>query len=334
VAIIASATGYQSANTSVQVGVPQLEMSVPTSVYTTTPDGQITVYARDQAGNERVVLDPLTVSLVSSDPNVASVDSATITLLPGTSRHSGARMDFKTPGATTLTATDTRANVTIQRYMPKSERITVSTPPVQVYYGQAPLAVGQYRDNFLYIPHNTTTPLTVTVTRTNPSVADLTTQNGASTTLTIPAGQNSVYFRMLGKAEGTDNITFSVAGHATSAPYVQEVSKGTFDLSGWQGTIRTGQRQQLRLYVRNRTGSGMPIAAATTFALASNASVRLVDASGAVITGISIPAGREYSDVFYVEGVSQGTGQVTVTHANYTTLTEVIAVTSAQVAQQ
>ncbi|HKG91653.1 MAG TPA: Ig-like domain-containing protein [Gemmatimonadaceae bacterium] len=335
VAIIASATGYQAASTSVQVGKPQFEISVPTSVYTTQPTSAITVIAQDQVGNERVVLDTVTISLSSSSPNVAAVDSSTITILRGASRHNGARMDYLSAGTTTLTATDTRPGVTtIQQYKPKSVEITVSTPPLQVYYGQLPLAVGQWRDNFVHIPHSATTPLTVTVTHTNASVADITTQDGRSTTLTIPAGQTYVYFRTQAKAEGTDNITFSVAGH-TEARYTQVVSKGMLELSGWQGTIRVGQRQQLRLYVRNSAGNGgMALAAATAFTLGSNANLRFVDASGTPITEVTVPADRDYSDIFYVEGVTAGTGTATAAQANYTTLAASIAVTSSDVAQQ
>ncbi len=122
-----SATGYAPVVSFVQVGQPQFQISAPTSVYTTSPPSNTTVYAEDQVGNLHYTTENVVVTLTSSNTTVAAPDSATITIVKDNYYHNTSKMIYKSAGTTVLTASDAR--VKYYKYQPANTgTITVAHP--------------------------------------------------------------------------------------------------------------------------------------------------------------------------------------------------------------
>ncbi len=320
VQIQATATGYGGSNATQQVTAPQFVLSVPTSVRTTQAPITVTVYPADATGNIHYVYDSLRVTLSSSNTGAATIDSAAVTILPGLYYNQQARVIPVNPGTTTITASDTR--VESYRYNSASQAVAVVEPNLALSWGGAlTLGVGQYTDQYVYTPDTRTSPLSV-------ALAHLSASSSTPATVTIPTSTNLVYHRVTGAAAGADSITYTAAGHTTVRGAVT-VDLGRVDgIGNWPANLTTDS-VAVTLYARDQVTNVRNVAAATTFALTVNGSAFGLRQGGVAITSVTIPQDAQ-SVTFYIRRLANGTGNVTITNANYQThITPTVTVTGA-----
>jgi uncharacterized protein YjdB len=316
----ATATGYGPTSVNMQVTAPKFVITATSTLNTTSSSTPINVYATDANGTQHEVNDSVYVTLASSAPGVASIDSATVTIIPNANSNSSARWSPGSIGTAQLSATDTRA--AFYKYGTGVFNVNVQTPQANLSFNTLVLGIGQYADMYVQVPNNTTAPLTVplshsTVPRTN-----------TPGSVTIPANISYEYFRISGTSSGSDTITASPPGHLSDFGVVT-VGLGRIDpISGWPTSLRVGDSVQVTFYTRDFNQGIHPVVAATTFTLNPNANIQFVSggATSAVITSAVVPAdGNSVS--FWVKGVSAGTGSTTITNASYSTYTNSMTVT-------
>lgn len=310
VAITATATGYSPVSMTVAVGKPRFQIYTSATGTTTTPPGTITIYAVDQTGAARNVIEPVTVTLASSQPGVAAPDSVTVQIPVDQYYSNSARMKYLSVGSANLTTADSRTNYFA--YLPDTAAVTVSLPKINSAYGTQNLGIGQLYTDYIYIPNALPDTLFVTVTHNSA-------KSTIPPTLKIPPGQTYLYYSPVGVAAGTDTVTFSAPGHASGTTNIN-VDKGKTSLSGIPATLRVGDSVGVYLYTLDQATAGRAVAAATTFTLVNNGLAEFRDTTGP-ITSMTVAANSANSPLFYLRGLVAGTATVSVTHADYTMTT-------------
>lgn len=323
VQIQATAVGYASASTTQRVTAPRFLVSTTTTVRTTQAPVGITVQAADADGSAHYVWEPVAVTLASSNPAAATVDSAVVTIPAGNYYTSAARLRPVAAGTTVVTASDAR--VESYRYNDASVTVSVVTPSLALNWsGALTVGVGQWVEPYVYTPDNAASALTV-------ALAHATAASSSAPSVTIPAGTNYVYHRLGGTAVGADTITYTAAGH-TLVRGALAVGTGRVDgIGGWPANL-TSDSVQVTLYARDQLGNVRNVGTATTFAVSvSGGAFELrsgVPASPA-LTSVTIPADAQ-SVSFWVRRLANGTGTATFTNATYAThVTPVVTVSGA-----
>ncbi|MHB1263787.1 MAG: Ig-like domain-containing protein [Gemmatimonadaceae bacterium] len=318
----AAASGYNPVNMTVQVTQPRFVISTSTSSYTTGSPRGMTIYATDAQGSTHYTSEPVTVTLVSSAPGVASVDSTTVTIPAGAYYTQHASWRPGTIGTAQLTASDERA--AFYKYQPGTVDVSVLTPPLSLSWNTRWLGLGQYDDDaYVSVPDNAASSIPVSFSHRG--TARITTVPAGG--VTIPTGTYYQYFRVIGSSVGTDTLlaSASVPAHLRDSAYTV-VSAGRIDpISSWPATLAAGDSAQVTLYARDENQGTHKVVAATTFTLAANANIEF-RSGGAAITAITIPADAGQVS-FYVKGKAAGTGSATITATNYSTYTNSITVT-------
>ena len=322
VQIQATANGYASTSLNVQVTIPKFTLSISTQLRTTSPASTFNVYARDANGSVHAVNQNLVVALSSLAPGVATIDSATVTILAGQYSSNAAKWGPVSVGSAQLVASDPR--VLRYPYTSATASVTVVTPATSLSISSQSLGIGQYQDHNVSIPDAVNSGVTVPLNHS----AVPSTSTPAS--VVVVAGSYSANFRVTGTSAGTDTITASPSGYI-SATGIVTTGLGRIDpLSGWPSTLRAGDSTRVSLYTLNPAGdSWQYVAAATTFTFTPNANLQFVadGATSGVITSITVPAGGNYA-TFWVKGVNAGTtGSATITSPNYITYTNSVSVT-------
>ena len=323
VQIQASAVGYASTSTTQQVTAPRFLISTTTTVRTTQAPVGVTVQAADANGNAHYVWEPVVVTLTSSNPAAATLDSAAVTIPAGGYLNSAARLRPVAPGTTTLTASDAR--VQSYRYNDASVGVSIVTPNLALSWGGVQtVGVGQWVEPYVYTPDNQATPLAV-------ALAHAGSASTSAATVTIPNGTYYSYHRLTGAAVGADTITYTAPGH-TLVRGALAVGTGRVDgIGSWPANL-TSDSVQVTLYARDQTGTVRNVSVATTFAVSvSGGAFELrsgVPASPA-LTSVTIPADAQ-SVSFWLRRLANGTGTATFTNATYAThVTPVVTVSGA-----
>ncbi|HET7631505.1 MAG TPA: Ig-like domain-containing protein [Gemmatimonadaceae bacterium] len=321
VQIQATATGYSGVSTNVQVTQPRFQISTSTVLNTTAPATSVLVYAQDADGASHYVTEDVTVTLASSSPSVASLDSLTVTIPAGAYYSHQAMWSPGVAGTAQMSATDPRA--AFYRYTTGTANLTVNTPKLSLSWSTVSLGIGQYLDN-VYAAAQDNLPAGGSVTLTYLQTPH--TSTVPTSPLSIAPNSYLTYFRIIGNSAGTDSV---VAALASPAHYpdtaVVVVGEGRIDpISGWPGSLAVGDSVSVTLYARDPAQGTHPVLAATTWTLAPNANIEF-RSGGAVITSATIPAGASYV-TFYVKAVAAGTASATFTAANYTPYTNTFTV--------
>ncbi len=329
--IQATATGYGSATMNVQVTQPRLAVSTATQLNTTSPRTPIYVYAADANGNDHPTTEAVVVTLQSSAPAVAAIDSPTVTIPAGQYYVNTPMWSPGVIGTSQFTASDGRS--AYYAYTPGTDNVTVVTPRVGLASVPGYLGIGQYNDYaYAYTPDNMTAPTTVTLTHAGTvrtgTYTNLT--NTPITQVTIPASSNSSYFRIAGLVAGTDSLVASIASPVHNPDTVYTVvGLGRVDpISGWPSSIRVGDSVQVTLYARDPSqGTGHLLVAATQFNFTNVSNIQFWSggANSVQITSVTVPADAQYV-TFYVKGLTAGTGSVTITATNYQSYTNTVTV--------
>jgi hypothetical protein len=315
--IQATATGYSLGTVNMQVTAPKFVISTSTQLRTTSGATPIYVYAADANGTQHETNENVTVTLLTSAPGVASIDSSTVTIPVNTSYNGNATWRPGAVGTAVLTASDNRT--AFYKYGSGTQTVTVTTPQASLSFNNMALGIGQYSDEYVQLPDNTSVALTVPIGH---SAVPRTVTPGS---VTIPANISYEYFRITGSSIGSDTITVSPPNH-TPRSGVVVVGQGRIDpLSGWPSSLQAGDSVQVTLYTRDPNQQIRDVAGATTFTLAPNANIRFVS-GGATITSVTVPATTNTVS-FYIKGVTAGTGSATITSTNYVTYTNSTTVT-------
>jgi len=319
--IQASATGYNAASMNVQVTEPRFTLSTGTPLNTTSARQNIYVYATDANGTAHYVTENVTVTLLSSSPSVAVIDSTTVTILAGAYYVSTAGWSPGIVGTAQLSASDPRAER--YKYSTGTLDVAVVTPTLYFSWGTEYLGIGQYVDDYVYRPDYPAVPLTVALSHTGTARINTVASGGGApvSTLTIPAGTNVAYFRVVGASTGTDTLVAT----ATSPPHnpataYTVVGPGRVDpISNWPtSSLKVGDSVRVWLYTRDPAQNTHYVADTVTFTLAPNANIQFVSggANSAVITSVVVPK-DQYLVEFWVKGVAQGNGSANITATNY-----------------
>jgi uncharacterized protein YjdB len=322
VQVQATASGYNPVNTTVQVTQPKFVISTSSSAYTTSPPRTMTIYATDAQGSAHYTTEPVTVTLLSSAPGVATIDSTTVTIPAGEYYVQAAAWRPGTTGSAQLSASDERA--AFYKYQSGTADVTVTTPSAYLSWTTRSLGIGQYDDD-PYVSLSEYAPSPTTVTFSHRGTARTTTVPAGG--VTIPAGSYYQYFRLIGSSAGTDTLvaTATSPAHLPDSAYTV-VSAGRIDpIANWPATLTAGDSVQVTLYARAQDQGVHRVLAATAFTLSPNANIEF-RSGGAVITAVTIPA-DETQVSFYVKGKASGTGTATISATSYSTYTNSITVT-------
>ncbi|MEO8336561.1 MAG: Ig-like domain-containing protein [bacterium] len=315
-----TATGYSPDNFTMQVTAPKFILNTNATQLNTTSPGQVmTLYAGDQTGNEHEVTSDVVVTLSSSSPGVASIDSNTVTIVSGTAYTQRASWLPHAVGTALLFASDTRP--AFYRYVTDTAAVTVVTPTPFFSNSLVRLAPGQYQNVNLILPNIAASAYTVpighsAVPRTN-----------TPSTVAVLQGQQSGNFRITGTSVGNDTLSATPPGHNT-ATMVAQIALGRLDPSSLPSSIAAGDSVLVTLFTRDAALGGHPVAAVTTITLTPSANIQFVSngVGSAVITSISIPVDGTQAR-FWVKGVTAGAGTVGWSNPSYSPYTNSVTVT-------
>jgi hypothetical protein len=326
--IQAAALGYNAASMNVQVTVPKFVLSTAGQLNTTSARTSITVYATDANGTAHYPTENVTVTLQSSAPGVAAIDSSTVTIPAGSYYVNTPTWGPGTVGTAQLSAEDVRAAQ--YKYGTGTANVAVVTPTLSLNSAPGALGIGQYQD-YVYgaTPDNQTAPLSVTLTHSGTARTGTFTNltNAPITGLTIPSGSYYQYFRVTGLTRGTDTLVASAASplHNPATMYTVVDSGRVDPIGGWPGSIKAGDSVLVTLYSRDPSDNPRNVVGATAFTLAPSANIEFRQ-GGAVVTTVTVPADAQ-SVQFYLKGVSAGSGSVTITNADYKSYFNTVTVT-------
>jgi adhesin/invasin len=325
--IQATATGYGSAAMNVQVTVPKFVVSTSTQLNTTSAPQVITVYATDANGNGHLTTEDVVVTLLSSSPSVAAIDSSTVTIVNGNYYTQAARWAPGIVGTAQIQASDSRAAQ--YKYNNGAQGVQVITPSLNYSWGTETLGIGQYIDEYVYTPNAAAAaPITVSLSNIGtPRVSTLVSGSPVSS-LTIPTGQNIAYFRILGTSAGTDTLVASATSplHNPATAYTA-VGQGRIDpIGSWPTALAFGDSVQVILYTRDPVQNGRYVSAATVFTpTLTNLEFWTGGANSAKLTTVTVPADQYYV-YFWVKATGHGTGSATITATNYVTYNNTVTI--------
>lgn len=182
------------------------------------------------------------------------------------------------------------------------------------------IGFGQGIGAWIRIPAVRTTPLSVSISHTNPAVAS---SNGGATVqvglvtegVTIGAGTIA----------GRDTMIVQAAGYAPDS-LVIESGMGYISVDVLPATLAFGDSVRIRLHPVNPDNQIIDNAWGTTFQLSSNGMLAFSDGSQA-ITGARVPDGTSSSASFWVKAIGVGQAQFIASHPLYHTSTTVVTIT-------
>ena len=255
--LIARATGYGQATATIQVGKPQLIATPSLSLSVGAAPSGVGVNAADQNNNTRYVSTPVTVTATVSDPTVATVDSANRQINFGTYTTASA---FKFSG---LKKGTVQAFFTAPGYKPDTMLITVDTATMSI---SAPtsVAVGLQETGNVNLPFAAQTPVTVTLSSTNPSALTVPSQ------VIIPANSYNVAFNMQGVGVGTAQINAVATGFKNAPPVGVVVTPARLVLQPF-GSAVAGQSMNVQILSEDTLGNYHPTINSASVTIGSNA---------------------------------------------------------------
>jgi hypothetical protein len=212
----ATASGFDPASASYTVTTPAIASYANVTLNNFAHGSSFYVYSADSTGGTHAQVAPLVVSLASSDPNVVTVDSASVTIAAGQFYNYGATVVPVGVGTARILLAATGHTVL------DTPVVTVQTPQLALSFGSAVLGRrqhfnGQGNGFYVTIPADRDSGIvTVTVAQRQPGVDSLST-----TSVTIDASQTYyAYLEAYGLAFGADTITVSAPGYLPATGYL------------------------------------------------------------------------------------------------------------------
>ncbi|MDH5234973.1 MAG: hypothetical protein OEW77_08425 [Gemmatimonadota bacterium] len=295
--IIATAPGYSADTATYRVTSPRLSLSGGGTLDNFGPPVGVTVYSTDSTLTVHTRIDTLIVAYASSDTTVVRVTAAD-TIVAGLYYANRARVTPVGPGTATVT-------VSAPGHGSASVNYAVRTPKLNLSFATFVLGRRQYRpstnEQYVSIPNNTATPLTVTITQTNPTADSLSTLS-----VTIPANSYYAYFGFAGLQTGRDTVFVTAPGYLPDTGVVV-VSTPRFLGPGLPGTATTtSPPSTVTIYAADSLGSAhYSLDTLLISARSSNTSVIQPDS-----VGFRLPRGVYYAQA-RVNYVGAGTASMT-----------------------
>ncbi len=315
----AHAQRHVDAQSVIVVGRPAVQVHGPgpdVALYPGDPGWGIQVFAVDSAtGTPGFPTESVTFSLMVSDTAVIALDSATVTVPGGDYSSAFSGLTFKKPGTVTITATDPR--VAPYSYAPGTSTAFTVLAPYLDAVSDFSLGIGQTFGFWVNVNGRLSQGDVVHLAHRNPAVATL-----ADTTLAASGAVGAT-----GLAAGVDTVIVTAPGFRPDTGTIV-VGPGTIGLDYWPPTdLAVGQTWSppisLRVFAPN--GEVRVTASTTNFTLTANANIEFI-MDGVPVTTVSVLAGQHMSEQFYLRGKAAGTGTVTFSAPNYTTLNKAVTV--------
>jgi len=317
----ATATGYGAGTTNVQVTQPKFVFSAATQLNTTSPPQNFTVYAADANGTAHYTSENVVVTLNSSAPSVAAIDSTIVTIPAGQYYTSAPKWGpGVSVGTAQLQATDARTTA-FYKYNDGTLNVAVVEPSIGFSWGTTTLGIGQFIDGNVTVPDYAVNPITVGLAHAGTARTSTLVAGQPVSSVVIPAQNYYTTIRVAGLSAGTDSLVMTATSpvHNPDSVYTV-VGQGRVDpIGSWPSTLKAGDSVQVTLFPRDQVQSGHYVLDNTTFTLTPNAYIQFVS-GGAVITSVVVPA-TGYFVNFYVKGVTAGTGSAVISATNYETYT-------------
>jgi hypothetical protein len=323
--LIATATGYLPDTAFITVTTPKIGMCcMPSSATTTNPPASYNLYAYDSTNNSHYTMDTVTVQVMSSDTTVIK-PVAQYVHIPKGQYYTTTTFSYVGPGVAHLSFSDSAAS----GYQPLATggNVTVTGPSLSFSTTSTMLGMRQQSgpsDYNIQVPNNVASPLVITLTSTDPTVATV------PATVTIPAGTYYAYFQINAvNSTGTIQIQATATGYGVPTPINVSVTQPKLVVQT-NGTVRTTQgRQSITVYAEDANGNTHYSSVPLTVLLASaSTAVASIDSASIVI-----PAGQYYNNHATWAPVAVGSTQITGTDTTsasykYTTGTATVAVTT------
>ncbi|MGH7520312.1 MAG: cupredoxin domain-containing protein [Gemmatimonadales bacterium] len=238
--LTARATAYSQSTATISVGAPQLLAPATATLYVGQVPTSLAVYTADQNSQQRIIAAALDVSSSSSDPAVASIDTALKTV-PARSSFVSFPIRPRARGAVNLifAATGYKADTTV-----------VSVDTAQLSFGAVPLALGLNQTTQMYVtlPFTNDSAVSVSLASSDPAVLTV------PPTVVIPARTSSVYFNVSGVGAGSATVTATAA--IANAGVSSAVVVGTPKLFVSMSTTSVvGQRLGFTVYAHDSLGN-------------------------------------------------------------------------------
>ena len=330
--IQATATGYSAAASNVQVTIPTFVISSSSNARTTSGAQSMTVYAADASGTAHYTTEDVVVTLLSSAPGVAAIDSSTVTILTDTYYSNTAHWTPGTIGTAQLSATDGRS--ALYAYGQATFNVSVTTPVASLGLTSA-LGIGQYEDyQGVYLPDYQASATTVTLTHLNTARTqtydNLTTT--ANSTFTVAQGSYYQYFRIAGVSAGPDSIMVSVASPLhTPDTAVIAIGQGRLDPGSWPSSVKAGDSVAVTFYTRDQNQNGHPVLNNETITFTVNANLEVHQGTTVITSAtpgtLQVPAGASSITVYLVGVNANTTASLAVSNTNYATYSNTVNIT-------
>ena len=249
VTLTANAAGYQGTSGTWSVTSPRLTSCCNYSVNNFGPGTNITVYSADSLGYTHPQSAPLTVSVVSDSPQVATVDSASVTIAAGSYYNNLAHVTPVGPGVAHIIFSAPGHPVL------DTLTITVSVPKLSWSYYSSTLGRRQSFSNggngfYVSTPDYRTSPLAVTISQKQGAVDSLT-----ATSVTVPASSYYVYLDAYGLATGVDTLIASAPGYSPDTAFLTVTTPQLYATSLPPTTTTTNPPLGVTVYATDSLGN-------------------------------------------------------------------------------
>jgi hypothetical protein len=298
-----SAPGWTNGARTVVVSTPKAAPCCANNINTTTAAQTLTVYTEDTLNTLHYRINPLFVTVTSSDTSVIQIIDTTITVKSGAYFGQGKYIPGGSGGVAYV-------RVTAGGHIGDSVKVTVTAPNLAMNFtsGTA-MGVGQYQTNYAYIsiPNAVQKAVIVNLVSSDSNTAAVTSQ------ITIPAGSGSAYFDLRGHALGKATITASANGYS---PVSGVVSVGTPKLAGCCNNNLPNFYPDFAItqYTEDSTNNTRYVLAPLTVTLRStNTAVVTVDS-----TTVVVPSGGYFNNHAHIHVAGIGTGTIIATAPGYT----------------
>jgi trimeric autotransporter adhesin len=311
--ITASAAGYTSVNTVTVVKASFQWSNIPSEMtmgasyqyvyaYTNVPNGSNYYSPNDKSTNTQQYADqPITVGLTSSNPAVLQV-SATATIAAGSYSSGYMNISIQAVGIGSSNITASAPNMDIAT----SSSITVVNP---WFYSNVTVGTGCRVSGSVgltggYAPAG---GYMVNLTSSDPTIATI------PATVTIPQGNSSASFNIVGHNPGTATITMSIGGYTTTGTVTVVKSILKFYSVPAQMTAGTSAPAYIMLYLPDNNFGSLDQAMTVTLT-SSDPSVLQVPVT------VTMPA-NDYRAIPIIQAIGGGSATITASATGFDSVT-------------
>jgi hypothetical protein len=309
--IIATAAGYEPDTVNFTVTTNRLTQSgLSSNYYITVGSDRISMRTADVNGSQHPTLDTVVVTLETTDPNVFTIDSTTVTVPAGAYVSAYANILFQNTGQAYV-------RWSAPGYATDSMSVTINPSPLSFYQTyQYRAAIGQYATPQVRIPSPSGLTDTTYVLFSHPG----TPRGAVPDTVKIAPGSYYSQFRWAGTAVGYDTITASATNFVDGTASMLITRPWLFAYNLPSGVV-VNDTFNLRVYTTDSTaGTGSTPYNYTTHPVTDTLPVTVTSTDPLVIAVDStpiwnIPAERTNTSIRLIAS-GPGTAQIIVEAAD------------------